>query len=319
LWRDIVTAALRGDRQTVPFAARAELEQPAASRYSATTPTILRWFDHFNEGRPYSEQIRPFGFLTWFHARRTEEIFYDERGEGGQWDQRKRPPRPVAPFDRDIARAAEEAFDRETGEPVGKHWLRTYAEALRLYHIHPETKFLGGGYMEWGPLKRRHIFASAVEYIGKEADRWEEDSHFGADEDSAISYGTEPADRERMVEAIRRAVVVEKVGVKQLAKLAMLTDRAVTRVTSGTPPVSDNEIVRLFRAAEDLRAGKRAEDREIAELLEWAKAQPRSWLAAKLRYDPSNLRKLLDSKIRPQGVIRRMFELREDRGTGRMP
>jgi hypothetical protein len=44
LWRDIVTAALRGDRQAVPFATRAELELPAASRYSATTPQILRWF-----------------------------------------------------------------------------------------------------------------------------------------------------------------------------------------------------------------------------------------------------------------------------------
>jgi len=28
--------------------------------------------------------------------------------------------------------------------------------------------------------------ATSIEYIGKEADRWEEDSHFGADEDSSI-------------------------------------------------------------------------------------------------------------------------------------
>jgi hypothetical protein len=44
LWRDIVTAALRGDAQAIPFAAHDRLQLPAASRYSATTPTILSWF-----------------------------------------------------------------------------------------------------------------------------------------------------------------------------------------------------------------------------------------------------------------------------------
>ena len=40
LWRDIIVAALRGEPQPVPFAARDQLKLPAASRYSATTPTF---------------------------------------------------------------------------------------------------------------------------------------------------------------------------------------------------------------------------------------------------------------------------------------
>jgi hypothetical protein len=193
---------------------------------------------------------------------------------------------------------------------VEKAWLRTYTEALRLYHIHPETKFLGGDYVDAGPLKRRHVFVSAVEWIGKEADRWDEDSHFGADEDSAISYGVDAADRERMVEAIRGAILVDKVRVKPLAKAAGLADRTVTRVTGGNASVSGEDIARLFRATEDLLARRRPEDKRVGELLEWARAQSQHWLAAELKYDPSNLRKVLAGKIRPGQLMERLRQLR---------
>jgi hypothetical protein len=71
-------------------------------------------------------------------------------------------------------------------------------------------------------LRRRHVFATAVEYIGKEADRWEEDSHLGAEEDSTIAYGLLPEDRKRMIEVIRHAIRVEKLGVKRLASTLTL-------------------------------------------------------------------------------------------------
>ncbi len=77
-----------------------------------------------------------------------------------------------------------------------------------------------------GQLRRRHVFASAFEYIGKEADRWEEDSHFGADEDATIAYGLSPKDRTRMIEAIGHAIRIERLGIRRLAKKAGLADRA---------------------------------------------------------------------------------------------
>jgi transcriptional regulator with XRE-family HTH domain len=311
VWRDIVVAALRGEPQPVPFATRDRLKIPAASRYSATTPIILGWFRRYNEDRSYAEQIRPFGFLTWFHSKRLEEHFWQEGTDTEAWDRRARAPKPVAPYERDISKAAGQARDRETWEPVPGSWLRTYAEALRLYHIHPETKFRGGGHTQSGPLKRRHVFATAAEYIGKEADRWEEDSHFGSDEDSSIAYGLAPADREQMIETIRHAVRVEKVGVKRLAKKAGVTDRTVTALANGGDEVSSEELAKLCRAAENLLAAKRAEDESVAELLEWARTQKASWLAEKLDYDLSNLLKVLSGEIRPKRLIKSMFNLRD--------
>jgi hypothetical protein len=155
------------------------------------------------------------------------------------------------------------------------------------------------------------VFAATVKYIGKEADRWEEDSHFGADEDSAIAYGVAPADRAEMMETIARAIRVEKVGVKKLAKKAGSADRVVTAVVNGGDAVSDEDLGKLYRAAEDLLAAKRVEDEKIAELLEWARTQKTSWLAERLDYDLSNLLKVLSGKIRPKGLIKRVFDLRD--------
>jgi hypothetical protein len=308
----------RGDSHAIPFAGQAQLDTPAASRYAATTSHILQWFRKYNDGRPYQEQVRPFNFLLWFHAKRPEEQFWEtaiDRGE--ERDPRARQPKPVAPYDRDISKAADKARDRETWEPVPRAWLRTYAEALRQYHIHPETKFLGGRHTESGPLRRRHVFAATPEYIGKEADRWEEDSHFGADEDSAIAYGLSPEDRARMIEAIRHAVRIEKLGVKRLAKHARLADRTVTRVVAGDPIISGDDILRLYRAMEDLLARKRTDDERIADVLEWARAQRCSWLAAELGYDLSNLSKVLRGKLRPKRLLSRLQALQKSRVAGK--
>jgi hypothetical protein len=193
---------------------------------------------------------------------------------------------------------------------VPRAWLRTYAEALCQYAIHPETKFLGGAHGQTGPLKRRHVFATVPEYIGKESDRWEEDSHFGADEDSAIPYGVAPADRTTMTETIARAIRVEKLGVKRLAKHARVADRAVTRAVGGDPSISGDDLLGLYRAVEELLILRRAKDEQVADLLEWAKAQPRNWLAAELSHDPSNLGKLLAGKIKPRKVLHQLMELR---------
>src|SRR5204863_576829 len=117
------------------------------------------------------------------------------------------------------------------------------------------------------PLMRRHVFATAIEWIGKEADNWEEDSHFGADEDSAIPYGVSPEDRARMVEAIRYAVRVGKLGVKRLARRARVGDSAVTRLVRRDSGILGEDILKLHQAAEDLLARKRAEDEQIAAVL----------------------------------------------------
>ena len=82
-----------------------------------------------------------------------------------------RTPKPIAPFERDPALAARMAFDRETGEPVPVEQLKTYREALALYHLSAEDKFENGGPCDIGTTRRRHIEVTGMTLIGKEANK----------------------------------------------------------------------------------------------------------------------------------------------------
>jgi hypothetical protein len=68
LWYQIVSAALAGHPDRPDLDYHSALNHPAAGRYAATTPGLLRWFDTYNQNRPYNRQVRPFGFMTALHA-----------------------------------------------------------------------------------------------------------------------------------------------------------------------------------------------------------------------------------------------------------
>ena len=63
------------------------------------------------------------------------------------------------------------AFDRVTGEPVKPEHLRTYAEMLAQYHISAESKFENGQFLDRGRTGRRHVVATGIVLIGKEANQ----------------------------------------------------------------------------------------------------------------------------------------------------
>jgi hypothetical protein len=65
--------------------------------------------------------------------------------------------------------------------------LKTYAEALAQYHLHCESKFRRGEYLDRGATARRSVHVAGVRYIGKEANRWEEQFHLGYPE-AQIEY-----------------------------------------------------------------------------------------------------------------------------------
>lgn len=62
-WYKITEAALLGHADMVPLNWHPALQRPAAIRYTASSPQLLNWVARWNQGRPYEEQIRPFGFL----------------------------------------------------------------------------------------------------------------------------------------------------------------------------------------------------------------------------------------------------------------
>lgn len=174
LWYHIIKAALDGRPNQVPLDYHPKLNEPALMRYGATSPALLRWMGKYNEGRAYTEQVKPFGFMVAPTAQ--GEAFCEPVIEAVDVIQRGRPakrkiPKPIAPFERNPALAAVSAFDRETGNPVSLDCLKSYADVLRFYHLSPEEKFENGGPFDQGLTRRRHVVASDVVLIGKEANK----------------------------------------------------------------------------------------------------------------------------------------------------
>ena len=87
-----------------------------------------------------------------------------------------------------------------------------------------------------GPLRRRHVFASAVSYIGKEANEFDEAEAFGADEDDVTTYGAPPTDRLTMIATIRQ------VGVRKLKVGAAVGHGLISRASSGDASVPERVV-----------------------------------------------------------------------------
>lgn len=265
-WFRVACAALNGHPEQVVTSDLPNINAPAVSRYAATTPELLRWFRVYNQRRPYRQQVRPFGFLLAFQGLgMPRDASFDavgtvDRKRNVSAKKHRRPahalvdaPRGVAPFDRNLQKAARHCFDRNTGKPVPATRLKSYRQTLLRYHLHPETKFRGGQYIDRGCTYRRHIMAVAVQLIGKEANRWEEQFYLGGDPEAQSEYGILPADRERMLTAIRTATQLH--GTQQVAVRARISRRHLYDVLSGNKHLSDALLMKLARVARDLDTG----------------------------------------------------------------
>jgi hypothetical protein len=173
-WYKIIEAALRCNPNCVPLDWHPALRRPAAIRYTASSPQLLNWVARWNDGKPYEEQIHPFGFLLSFMPRTG--VFAPIAAAPIDELRRGRPlkshtPAPIAPYGTDPERAAEKAFDRVTGKAVRAEQLKTYAEVLAQYHMSCEDKFANGQFLDRGRTERRHVVATGFAWIGKEANR----------------------------------------------------------------------------------------------------------------------------------------------------
>ena len=189
-WYGMVGAALSQHAENVSLDYHSALTLPARTRFGVSSPNLETWLAAYNATRPYAHRIRPFGFMLSLQARKEFvcEIDADASVHLG------RPKnlvalKPIAPFERDPVRAAALAFDRETGARIETILLRSYAEALAQYHLHPEDKFLNGDYWDRGRTERRHVIASCVRLVGKEANRWEERECTNGDKEEVLDLG----------------------------------------------------------------------------------------------------------------------------------
>ncbi|MAG37263.1 MAG: hypothetical protein CL878_13600 [Dehalococcoidia bacterium] len=148
---------------------------PALSRFTVSTPTLLKYFEGWNEGQAYADQIKPFNFVVLAHAASL--------GPNRQT--------LIAPYETDPKKwldldwtdvRTQTRHQITTGESFGgttRVRVKTYGDVVGLYRVHPETKFLGPegepcGRTTSGLLRRQPVLTQGIIHIGKEANRVEE-------------------------------------------------------------------------------------------------------------------------------------------------
>jgi hypothetical protein len=201
------------------------------------------------------------------------------------------PLRPIAPFFSDTAEAASHCFDRETGMPIGRELLKSYADALRTYHLSPESKFDNADYHDVGVTGRRHVQAVGIRYIGKESNNWEEKSVLGVDDELTVDYGLGP-DAE--------AVFAELMAMAFGSDRKLAEDAGISRTT--LRKLGKGQKVRstiLSKVATGI-GKQRAEIAEVVKLRELASAEIAeiglTEFARRLKCDPANLAKAISGK-----------------------
>lgn len=288
LWLKIIEAELHGDGTQPNYGSLKNFDTPAISRYSATTPALEKWFKEHNKDKAYRDCVRPFNFLLAMQPQHHLKTL-----------------KPVSPYSSDHTKALAHCFDRATGEKVTKSQLKTYHDVLAQYHLHPESKFLNGGYLDKGHTKRRHITVKAVRYIGKEANKWEEQYFLGADSEAQIEYGITPEDKAHRLETVLDAITAY--GIKSMATASRLSPRHVSKVHKGQSQPSDTALAKLYAAAQALEAENAATKIVLAKInaLITSKTITYRALAKKLGMDVSNLVKILAGKRIATTIITR--------------
>lgn len=196
--------------------------------------------------------------------------------------------RPIAPYFSDTADAAAHCFDRETGAPIARDQLKSYADSLRAYHLSPESKFENADYHDVGPTTRRHVLAVGIRHIGKEANRWEEQHHLGIREECDVEYVADAQSGTTGANLLERAFGSDR----KTARDSGISRTTLNRVKEGGN-VSASIRTKLIAAL----AKQNSEIGELAELRNLAIAEIRKIGAVefgrRLNFDPSNLSKSL--------------------------
>lgn len=216
----------------------------------------------------------------------------------------------IALFCKDSAIALDNCFDRNTGKSISKEQLKTYAQCLAQYHLHPEDKFHNADYLDRGIVQRRHIQVEAIKYIGKEANRWEEQLYLGENPEAQIEYGVSPELKER----IRGTTLnlCRSFGLAKLARQAGLSVGDVSDILSGKRNPRVEIWLKLMRAAQDSEAQKYQADQKNQILLRMIKdmcnQQSTRKIAKESCVDSANLSHVLNGRRNITASMRTKLE-----------
>lgn len=289
LWYRILTAALSGNSAVVPIANLPEFNAPAVSQYAATTPNLLTWFDSYNAGKSYCDQVKPFNFLLMLQV--DDQAWQIERTVSDEFASL---PSAVAPFTKNIREAVKTCFDRLTDKPVPAHILKSVAGTLARYHLHPEAKYRRADYLDTGTVERRHVHATHILHIGKEAHRWEERLYLGEVPEAQIEYQN---DAQRLEALLRTAVEFSQ---RDIARASGISLRQVNAILNRQGKPTRRTLQAMESSVQALAAGKAENDKRDQALRELASDSAMqhgiSALARTVQLDPDNLRKVLNKQ-----------------------
>jgi hypothetical protein len=294
-WHCIARAALGGNPDRPDFSRLPNFDAPAVSQYTATTAHLLRWFRNHNRNKPYPKQVRPFNFMLMYQPNPTADWKrWRAANRIDLGDSDPELPCVVAPYDTDLAKAAARCFDRDTGKRVPVRMLKSFRQTLAQYHLHPEPKFLNADYRDRGRVQRRHVKVSAVVYIGKEANRWEEQSYIGIDPEAEVTYGRASSDRKRELAQIKQAAAC--FGPTALARSANMTRQHLNAILCDEADPSDAMLNRLLCAAMTLELTEDSDAREARVLLAKVKTMGVRRCAALAAIDAGHLTRLISGE-----------------------
>jgi hypothetical protein len=189
-----------------------------------------------NENRRYGDQVRPSNFMLAFQINPVAISEFAELLNTGTGKNSSQPKlikvlKPVAPFDRDPAKAVGRCFDRDTDMAVPKGALKSYKDALAQYHLRPEHKFHNGNYRGRGITSRRCVRPINIRQIGKESNRWGEKFYLGSAESAEIEYGSAPTDSKRAHDILRKKI--SAIGQREVARRSGVSRRTLDRFMRG--------------------------------------------------------------------------------------
>lgn len=236
------------------------LDRPAITRISAASAAALRPFlTSYNASRPFEEQIKPFNFLLCVHV----APFSHPAGYPPQRFQL------VAAYEPDPSRWLEmQWIDHYSGDRFRIHTdgppspdsvkVKTNRDVLARYRSHPEPKSLGPNDKPCtrrtsGLLQRRPVAATAISYIGKEANRLEETTAgLIHDTTEVLTTYNDPS-----LDPWKTLVVpvLRDFNTADIAARAQLDRRSVQRLLSGQTHPRRSHRNALFGVAAELAAG----------------------------------------------------------------
>lgn len=252
-WREIIRAAESGNPDTVAFDTLSNFDVPAASRYAATTTSLLDWFKAYNAGKPYADQVKPFNFMLSLQSKSRIEMAATDMTALRDPLWKLRTPRPAAPYFKNPIKAGEHAFDREQpNSRIPVSWLKSHGRSLIRYHLHSERKFLDGEDDQRGTLRRRHVYALAFQLIGKEADNFEEREFIGDDEDDVIEHPLAGNNLSKLRTFVLSTQKKFGISNRDLCKQVHVSHHTI-KMLRARQRISDGSLFNLVRAIELIR------------------------------------------------------------------